>query len=108
MKAFLVAGLGLLLLLGGCVAWNETGITRAERRVRRIARPGMEGDAAMAALRDAGIEVYESTRTAKGFCGMFPDVQNIYIGTATLHFTVWTDGDGRVLEVTTTVTTSCL
>jgi hypothetical protein len=118
----LVGGLGLLLLLGGCIAWNETGITRAERQVHRLVRPGMTAAEAEAALREAGIgtwrpeeekgeEAGPETPAADSevrIAGTLSSVQNLYIGTADLQFLVWIDAKGRVLRVTTRATSCCL
>ena len=103
----LAAGALFLLLVGGCVGWNETGIRRAERRVRRIARPGMTEREVAAAMERAGIDY--SPRLPEGAAyGCIGDAQCIYIGTASLHFSVWYDAESKVRDVTFTVTTSCL
>jgi hypothetical protein len=104
---FFRSALCLVLGLGGCIGWNETGLWRAERRVRRSVQPGMTELEVEAAMERADID-YDQTRTGDAGHGCLGDVQCIYIGTASLHFTVLFDGESKVRDVSFSVTTSCL
>jgi hypothetical protein len=97
----------LVLCLAGCVGWNETGIWRAERRVRRIFRPGMTALETWDAAVEHGMDWYppRGDQTAVVCTG---EVQKLYIGTASLVVFLHLDEEGRVREVTTKVNTAYL
>jgi hypothetical protein len=98
-KAILI----LMTILGGCLAWQLTGIERTERRVHRLLRRGMSEAEVQAAAERAGAIYWPESD-----CGKFYRVEHYVVGYADVLFEVAFGKDGRVLDVTTAVQTTFL